>query len=190
MRGFPAVAAAADVAIRPRAAGFASHAGDIGDEAMTVIHGAVYAGGEVRAGGRGGWHGERIVFDEEELRAEDELLDESVFRVDLNDDGDVFDLLKIADVTGRQVIRVRKGRYTVDLDNDGVLRKAVIGEDYCGFFAQNGYAAPVLYYQEGTILADTIRLGEESAVLYDPLIAGSAPLVGFGGRADVSSLAK
>lgn len=190
MRGFPALAAASDLSILPRAAGFASHAGDIGDEAMTVIQGVVFAGGEIRAGGRGGWRGEPIVFDEQELRSEDDILDESVFRVDLNDDGDTFDLLKIADVTGRQVIRVKRGRYTIDLDNDGVLGKAVIGEDYGGFFAQNGYAAPVLYYQEGTILADTIFLGDQSAVLFDPLIAGSAPLVGFGGRADVSSLAQ
>jgi hypothetical protein len=190
MRGFPALAAASNVTILPRAAGFASHSGDIGDEAMTVIQGVVFAGGEVRAGGRGGWHGDRIVFDEEELRSEDEILDESVFRIDLNDDGDTFDLLKIADVTGRQVIRVKRGRYTIDLDNDGVLGKAVIGGDYGDFFAQNGYAAPVLYYQEGTIIGDTIRLGDQSAVLFDPLVAGAAPLVGFGGRSDVSSLAQ
>ena len=190
MRGFPALAAASDIEVLPRAAGFASYAGDIGDEAITVIQGVVFAGGEIRAGGRGGWRGEPIVFDEEELRAEDEILDESVFRIDLNDDGDTFDLLKIADVTGRQVIRVRRGRYTVDLDNNGVLGKALIGEDYGAFFAQNGYATPVLYYQEGTILADTIRLEEESAVFFDPLVAGSAPLVGFGGSAEVSSIAQ
>ena len=181
MRGFPAIAAAGDIAVLPRAAGFASYAGDSGDEAVTVLQGVVFAGGEVRVGGRGGWHGDAIVFDEEELRAEDETLDESVLRIDLNDDGDVFDLLKIADITARQVIRVKKGRYTIDVNNDGVLGKAVIGEDYGEFFAQNGYAPPVLFYHEGTILAETIRIDGQSAVLFDPLVAGSAPIVGFGG---------
>jgi len=79
------------------------------------------------------------------------------------------------------VIRVKKGRYTIDVNNDGVLGKAVIGEDYGEFFAQNGYAPPVLFYHEGTILAETIRIDGQSAVLFDPLVAGSAPIVGFGG---------
>lgn len=180
MGNFPAVIAASGITLTPRTAGFASFAGDVGDEAATVIRGVLFAGGEIRLGGRGGWKGDPIVFDENESRSDDDILDEAVLRIDLNDDGDVLDLVKISDISGRPVIPVARGRYTVDINNDGVLRAAVIGEDYGEFFSRNGYTRPILVYHEGTLLAETIRIGGQCAVLCDPPPAGSAPLIGFG----------
>lgn len=180
MRSFPGLVAATRITIAPRGAGFASFAGDVGDEAVTILQGALYAGVEIHLGGRGGYGGDPIVFDEGEARSEDDVLDESILRIDLNDDGDVFDLVKVSDVTGRPAIRVSRGRYTIDINNDGVLGKAVIGSDYAGFFSDNGHALPVLLYHEGTILGGAAAIGGECAILYDPLIPGSAPIVGFG----------
>ncbi len=179
MRAFPALLAASEISIAPRAAGFASYAGDIGDEAATVLEGTLVAGGAIRLGGRGGWKGEAIVFDEEEARSEDDILDESILRIDLNDDGDVFDLVKVSDVTGRPVIPVKRGHYTIDINNDGVLRKAFIGEDYGEFFAQNGYTPPALVYIEGSLTAESISIGGQSAVLFDPALAAAGPPFGF-----------
>ncbi len=180
MRAFPAFVAASQISIAPRGAGFASYAGDIGDEASTVLEGILFAGSEIRIGGRGGWKGEAIVFDEEEARAEDDILDESILRIDLNDDGDVFDLVKISDVSGRPVVPVSRGHYSIDINNDGVLRKTVIGEDYGEFFSQNGYTPPVLVYHEGSMFAETISIGGQCAVLFDPNVPASKPLFGFG----------
>jgi len=180
MRTFPALIAASQITITPRTAGFAAHAGDIGDEAATILQGILFAGSEIRIGGRGGWKGEAIVFDEEETRSEEDILDEAILRIDLNDDGDVFDLVKISDVSGRPVIPVRRGHYTIDINNDGVLGKAVIGEDYGEFFSQNGYTPPILLYHEGSLFAETIRIGGQCAVLFDPEVPASAPPFGFG----------
>ncbi len=180
MRGFPGLVAAGRITIAPRGAGFASFAGDVGDEAVTILQGALFAGLEARLGGRGGYKGDPIVFDEGEARTDDDVLDESILRIDLNDDGDMFDLAKVSDVTGRPVIRVSRGRYTIDINNDGVLGKTVIGSDYAAFFSENGHSLPVLLYHEGTILGGAAVIGGESAILYDPLIPGSAPIVGFG----------
>jgi hypothetical protein len=180
MRTFPALIAASQITITPRTAGFAAHAGDIGDEAATILQGFLFAGSEIRIGGRGGWKGEAIVFDEEETRSEEDILDEAILRIDLNDDGDVFDLVKISDVSGRPVIPVRRGHYTIDINNDGVLGKAVIGEDYGEFFSQNGYTPPILLYHEGSLFAETIQIGGQCAVLFDPEVPASAPPFGFG----------
>ena len=180
MRAFPAFVAASQISIAPRGAGFASHAGDIGDEASTVLEGILFAGSEIRIGGRGGWKGEAIVFDEEEARSDDDILDESILRIDLNDDGDVFDLVRISDVLGRPVVPVSRGHYTIDINNDGVLRKTVIGEDYGEFFSQNGYTPPVLVYHEGSMFAEAISIGGQCAVLFDPDVPTSKPLFGFG----------
>jgi hypothetical protein len=172
LRDFPGLVAAARVAIAPRGVGFARHRGDIGDEAMTVLHGTVYAGVEIRLGGRGGWKGDPLVFDEKDVRNEDDILDETVFRIDMNEDGDTFDRLRIADVTGCPVVRVGKGRYHVDIDGDGVLEKVVVGEDYGEFFIGNGYALPVLVHHEGTLVGESVHIGAQCAVLFDRAVAG------------------
>jgi hypothetical protein len=188
MRGFPGLVAATGITIAPRGAGFASFAGDVGDEAITVLQGAVYAGDEIRLGGRGGWRGDPVVFDEEEARSEDDVLDESILRIDLDDDEDMFDLVKIADVSSRPVIRVARGRYTIDINNDGVLGKVVLGSDYGGFFAENAHSLPILVYHEGTLLGGKVTVGGQCAILYDPLIPGSAPVVGFGAGGSAAPL--
>lgn len=173
LRNFPVVVAASRVTVAPRADGFARHRGDIGDEAVTILQGTVFAGGAMRLGGLGGWKGDPLVFNEKDVRGEDDILDETVFRIDLNDDGDTFDRLRIADITGRPVIRVGKGRYHVDINGDGVLDKVAIGEDYGRFFAENGYALPVLVYHEGTLIGESIRIGAQCAVLFDRAVAGA-----------------
>lgn len=165
---FPAIVAASSVRIAPRAAGFARHRGDVGDEAVAILEGGVHAGQEIRLGGRGGWRGEPIVFREDENRSEDEILDESILRIDLNEDGDVFDRLRLADVSGCPVIRVGKGRYHVDINNDGVLGTVVVGEDYGEFFAGNGWAPPTLLYNQGTLVAESIHIGAQSVVADAP----------------------
>jgi hypothetical protein len=179
LSNFPGIVAASRIVIAPRAAGFARCQGDIGDEAMTILRGVLFAGDEIRLGGRGGWSGDPIQFDEKESRGDEDILDEAVLRIDLNDDGDVFDRLRLSDVSARPVIRVGKGRYTVDINNDGVLNKVIIGEDYGAFFAGNGYALPVLVYHEGTLIGDRISVGGQCAVLFDPLSAAPVAPAGF-----------
>ncbi len=179
MRSFPGIVAASRIVIAPRTVGFARCPGDAGDEAMSILHGVLFAGEEIRLGGRGGWKGERIEFDEEEDRGDEDILDEAVFRIDLNDDGDVFDRLKLSDISGRPVIRVAKGRYNIDINNDGVLNSVVIGEDYGEFFAQNGYALPVLVHHEGILIGDKIHIGGQCAVLFGAFAGGPAAPAGF-----------
>jgi hypothetical protein len=176
---FPAIIAASEIVVGPRSVGFARHPGDVGDEAVTILHGVLYAGGELSLGGRGGWKGEPIVFREEDAREEDDILDESVLRIDLNDDGDVFDRLRLADVSDRPVIPVSKGCYHVDINNDGVLNTVVIGEDYGEFFAKSGYAPPILIHHSGSLVADAIHLGAQCAVHFEAVSSGSVAPVGF-----------
>jgi hypothetical protein len=185
MTGFPAVVAASRIDITPRQTGFSCHAGDVGDEAVTYFRGALYARETVRIDGRGGWRGEPVVFDEQQSRGDDDVFDETILRIDLNDDGDVFDLVKTPDISGRPVIRVRRGLYNVDINNDGVFTRVVLGEDYRAFFLENGFALPVLVYHEGSIFGESIHIGGQHVSTFDPATPESGSPFGFSfGRED------
>ena len=179
MHGFPAVLAASRINITSRMTGFACCAGDVGDEAVTLLRGVLFAEGLVRIDGRGGWRGDPVIFDEEQSRGDDDVFDEAILRIDLNDDGDVLDRVKTPDISGRPVIRVRRGLYNVDINNDGVFTRVVLGGDYRAFFLENGFALPVLVYHEGTILGGSIHVGGQYVSLFDPALRSSAPPFGF-----------
>jgi hypothetical protein len=179
MRDFPAILAATEIVIEPRGAGFAYLPGDIGDEALTVLQGVLYAEERVRLHGRGGWNGEPLVFDENAARDAEELLDESVLNVDLNGDGDVFDIVELSGVSEVPVVPLARDRYAVDIDNDGVLGNVPLGGDYVGFFNDNGYVCPILIYHEGLVLSRSIHSCDETLVVFDPLIAATGVPFGF-----------
>lgn len=179
MTNFPAIIAAASIDIQPRGAGFACYAGDVGDEAVTLIRGLVYAETDVRINGRGGHRGDPFIFDEELSRTETDVFDETLLRIDLNDDGDMFDLVKTIDITNRPVIRVSKGRFNIDINNDGVFGSVVLGEDYGGFFNERGYSLPVLCYHEGSIFSQGVRLTGQCIAQYDPSILDRSVPFGF-----------
>ncbi len=179
MTGFPAVIAASAIDIQPRGTGFAHHAGDIGDEAVTVIRGLLYAENSVRIDGRGGHRGDPFLFDEEQSRAETDVFDETLLRIDLNDDGDMFDFIKTIDITNRPVIRVSKGRFNIDINNDGVFGMVVLGEDYGEFFNQRGYALPALYYHEGSTFGQVVHIAGQCVATYDPSILDAGVPFGF-----------
>lgn len=179
MRDFPAIIAADAIIIEPRGEGFAYHPGDIGDERITVLQGVVYAENEVRLHGRGGWSGEKMIFDEMEARDEDEALDEPVLNVDLNGDHDVFDRVEISAISMVPVVPVANGKYSVDINNDGVLGEVTIGMDYIGFFNDNGYPYPTLIYLQGLVLGRYIHSCEETLVQHDPGIPAAGIPFGF-----------
>lgn len=187
---FPAIVAAADIAIGPRTVGFAHHPGDPGDEALTVLHGVLFAGKEIRLGGPGGWRGEPVIFREEDAREEDDILDETILGVDFNEDGDAFDRMRLADVSGCPVIPVSKGRYHVDINNDGVLNTVTVGEDYGDFFLRGGYAAPILIHHSGSLVSDAIRIGAQCAIFFDVRSVASSSPAGFVAAHPQSSSAK
>jgi hypothetical protein len=179
LREFPGLLAASRIEIKPRAVGFADHRGDIGEESMTIIQGVVFAGDLVRLDGRGGWSGEPVVFDEELARADDDSFDESTLDIDLNDDGDRFDLVETIDITACPVVPLSNGRSNVDINNDGVLGQVVLGSSYAGFFLENGYALPVLIYHEGLIMAQAIDMTGACVISFDPRITESKTPAGF-----------
>ncbi|MFQ5510894.1 MAG: hypothetical protein ACE5EO_03495 [Candidatus Krumholzibacteriia bacterium] len=179
MHDFPAILAPEAVDIAPRGAGFAYHPGDIGDEALTVLHGVVFSGETLRIHGRGGWSGETLVFDEELNRGGDEALDESVLNIDLDGDGDIFDRVELSAVTTVPVVPVSNRRYNVDINSDGVLDKVMIGVDYRGFFDRHGYRYPLLVYHRGILLAQQIHTCEAVRVEFDPDIAAAGIPFGF-----------
>jgi hypothetical protein len=179
LRQFPSIVAATQVVIEPRGVGFASHPGDIGDEKLTVLQGVVYGETEVRLHGRGGWSGDTLTFAERTPRDEDDSLDEPVFNVDLNGDGDAFDTVAIADITAVPLVPVSDRSYAVDLNNDGLLGEVTLGMDYVRFFTDAGYVCPILIYHEGIVLGQSIHSCEETLVVPDPRIAEAAPPFGF-----------
>lgn len=179
MRDFPAILAASKIVIEPRGLGFASHPGDIGDERMTVLQGVLYAEDEVRLHGVGGWEGEPLVFDEDQGRIDDEELDEPVLNLDLNGDGDIFDRVTIADVSTVPVIPVADREYAVDINNDGMLGTIQLGTDYVQFFSDSSFVCPVLIYQEGVVLSQSIHSCDQALVVLDPLIAKAGIPFGF-----------
>lgn len=183
MRDYPAIIAADRIVIEPRGTGFAYQPGDIGDERLTILQGVVYAEDEVRLHGHGGWSGEELVFDEMQARAGDDALDEPVLNVDLNGDNDEFDRVELSGITTIPVIPVGNGRYSVDLNQDGVLGKVTVGVDYLGFFRDHGYGYPTLIYIEGLVLGTSIHSCEETLVVHDRKIATGVPFgfdVSFG----------
>jgi hypothetical protein len=179
MRDFPAILAATKIVIEPRAVGFAHHPGDIGDERLTVMQGVLFAEDEVRLHGRGGWRGETLVFEEDLQRGDDESLDEPVLNIDLNGDGDMFDRVELSGITTVPVVPVSRGKYSVDINNDGMLGKITLGTDYIRFFNDNGYVCPVLIYLEGLVLGQYIHSCDQTFVVFDPLIAAGGLPFGF-----------
>lgn len=179
MRHFPGIIAATAIVIEPRRAGFAYLPGDIGDEALTVLQGVLYAEERVWIHGRGGWNGEPLVFDENAPLGTDDSLDESALNVDLNGDGDVFDNVELSAVSEVPVVPLSRDAYAVDVNNDGVLGKVTIGTDYVRFFNDNGYVCPILIYHEGLVLGRDIHSCDETLVVFDPLIAESGAPYGF-----------
>jgi hypothetical protein len=179
MRNFPAILAANEIVIEPKGFGFASHPGDPGDERLTVLQGVVYAEKAVRLHARGGWHGEALVFDEDEQRGDGEALDEPVLNIDLNGDGDAFDRVELSSVTTVPVIPMSDGKYSVDINNDGMLSDVTLGTDYVGFFNDNGYICPILIYQEGLVLGQYVHSCDQTLVVFDPLIAAAGIPFGF-----------
>jgi hypothetical protein len=144
----------------------------------------LFAEESVRIDGQGGWRGDPVVFDEQLSRSDDDVFDEAILRVDLNDDGDLFDRVKTPDVTGCPVIPVGRGLYNLDIDNDGVFTRAILGGDYLAFFLQNGFMPPALVYVEGTILGGAIHIAGQCVTTYDPDLESSSPPIGFGIDAD------
>jgi|GEM_PF-3592192 len=179
MRDFPGILVPAKIVIEPRGSGFAYYPGDMGDERLTILQGALYAEEQVRLHGRGGWSGETMIFDEEMHRNEDDALDEPVLNVDLNDDGDIFDRVELSNISTVPVVEVSNGKYCVDINNDGMLGEVTLGMDYVEFFNKNGYMCPVLIYQEGLVLGQHIHSCEQTLVIFDPLIAASGIPFGF-----------
>ena len=179
MHDFPAILAPALVEIGPRKAGFAYHAGDIGDEALTILQGVLFCEERILIHGRGGWRGESLEFDEETSRSDEDALDESVLNIDLNGDGDIFDRVELSAVTTVPVIPVSNRRYNVDINSDGVLNKVTIGVDYRGFFERHGYRYPVLVYHQGLLLGQRIHSCEAVFVDFDPEIAAAGIPFGF-----------
>jgi cytoskeletal protein CcmA (bactofilin family) len=179
MRDMPAVLAAERVEIGSRGTGFAYHPGDIGDESMTVVQGVVYADQEVTLHGEGGWAGETIVFDEEQGRSEGDMIDESVFGIDLNGDGDISDTVELSAIATVPVIRVSRGEYNVDINKDGVFSKVTIGIDYLRFFDDNGHRYPTLVYHEGILLGQSLHSCAQVLVIHDAGIARSGVPFGF-----------
>jgi hypothetical protein len=179
MRDFPGIIAAQTVDIAPRKAGFAYEPGDIGDERMTILQGVVFADDSVRLDGAGGWRGSTIEFDETVGLAEDDALDEPVLNLDLNGDGDVFDRVEVSQITMVPVLPVGDRKYSVDINNDGVLGNVTIGADYLGFFEDHGYSPPALVYAEGVVLSQTIRASGPVIVVHDPRIAAAGIPFGF-----------
>jgi hypothetical protein len=179
MVGFPAIIAAKSIDIGPRGVGFARYAGDVGDEALTVILGILYAEDAVTIDGRGGHRGEPFTFDEDQGLSENDVFDEVFLRIDLNDDGDRFDLVKTGDIVSRPVIRVSRDRFNIDINNDGVFSFVVLGESYPEFFAERGYALPALVYHEGSVFGRAIRIRGQCAVFFDSAINASGIPFGF-----------
>ncbi len=177
LRDFPAIVAATKVVIEPRGSGFAYYPGDIGDEKLTVLQGVLYGETEVRLHGRGGWSGDTLVFAEGVPRAEDDIIEEPVFNVDLDGDGDAFDSVEVSSISGVPVIPVSRKGYCVDLNNDGLLGDVQVGMDYVRFFNDAGHVCPVLIYQEGIVLGQSIHSCEQTFVLLDPQMA--TPPFGF-----------
>jgi hypothetical protein len=179
MRDFPAILAATEIVIESRGVGFAYLPGDIGDETLTVLQGVLYADDQVRMHGRGGWSGEPLVFDENASLGGDDWLDESVLNIDLNGDLDVFDRVEISVVSEVPVVPLSRGRYAVDINNDGVLGEVTLGTDYVQFFNDNGYVCPILIYHEGLVLGRNVHSCDETLVVFDPFIAEAGAPFGF-----------
>ncbi|UCG50479.1 MAG: hypothetical protein JSW58_09700 [Candidatus Latescibacterota bacterium] len=179
MREFPALIAASQIVIEPRHAGFAYYQGDIGDEKMTILQGVVFAEDVVRLHGIGGWRGEPVVFDESVARADDDVFDEAILNIDLNDDGDRFDRVETSAISSRPVIPISRDRSNIDIDNDGVLGRVILGRDYREFFFENGYALPILIYHAGCSLGQTIQIGGQCLVTSDPLTGVAGTPFGF-----------
>lgn len=179
MREFASILSADVVEITPRRTGFASTPGDIGDERLTILQGIVYAENRVEIHGSGGWNGGTIMFDETLTRAADDVFDERVLQVDLNDDGDLLDDVAMKDVSGVPVIPVGKNLYNVDINNDGVLRQVVLGNNYLDYFVKHDYQSPVLTFHRGMILSQSIHTCEQVLVVHDPGIAEKGVPFGF-----------
>ena len=172
---FPALVVADEIDIAPRGRGFAYHPGDIGDEKVTMLEGVVYAENRISLHGRGGWEGEPVVFEEELPRAEDESLDESVFNVDLNGDGDMNDRVTVGSIQTVPAVPVSRDEVAVDINNDGVLANVPIGGDYVAYFNENAYVCPVLIYHSGVVLSQEIHACEQTFVIADPAAARALP---------------
>jgi hypothetical protein len=129
--------------------------------------------------GRGGWSGEPLVFDENASLGGDDWLDESVLNIDLNGDLDVFDRVEISVVSEVPVVPLSRGRYAVDINNDGVLGEVTLGTDYVQFFNDNGYVCPILIYHEGLVLGRNVHSCDETLVVFDPFIAEAGAPFGF-----------
>ena len=179
MREFPAIIAAKRITIEPKHLGFGEYPGDIGGEALTILQGVVYAEDEVRLHGQGGWTGGTIVFDENVNRRPDDEFNEAVLAMDLNDDGDVVDRVKVSDITTVPVIAVGRDKLNVDLNNNGIFDHVLIGADYNTFFIDNGYKLPTLVHHQGLVLAQAIHLCEQVNVLFDRMIVESGVPFGF-----------
>jgi hypothetical protein len=179
MRGFPAIMAPAAVLIESRGAGFAIHRGDIGGESLTILQGLIFTDGDLRMHGKGGWDGGPIVFDEGMERRADDLLHEPILNLDLNSDGDLTDQVEISSISSREVIPVARNRFHVDVNNDGILDKVVLGDNYIEFFRRNGYVCPVLIYHEGILMGRRIHSCEQYRIVLDPLISASGVPFGF-----------
>ncbi|MEJ2721675.1 MAG: hypothetical protein P8181_11150 [bacterium] len=179
LREFPGILAASTIEIGPRGVGFAAYRADIGDETMTILQGALFAGDRVRLDARGGWPGEPIVFDEEVTRADEDAFQESVLDIDLNGDGDRLDTVETIDITTRPVVPLSNGESSVDINNDGVLGKVVIGSSYRGFFLENGNRVPVLIFHQGLVLSRVIELTGSSVITFDPGVSEAGTPFGF-----------
>jgi hypothetical protein len=154
MREFPAILAPQRIDIEPRKTGFSRDRGDIGHERMTVLQGVIYSEEEIRLHGLGGWDG-------------------------LNGDGDRDDVVEISSISSFPIIPVGRGRFNVDINNDGVLGSVAVGDNYQGFFNNNGYALPTLIYHEGVLLSRTIRSCEQVLVVHDRRIVSAGVPFGF-----------
>ncbi|UCH84859.1 MAG: hypothetical protein JSW50_03990, partial [Candidatus Latescibacterota bacterium] len=179
LREFPGLLAASRIEIGPRAVGFARYRADIGEERLTIVQGILFAGDAVDIDGRGGWTGEPVVFDEETSWAEDDSFDESIFDIDLNDDGDRFDIVQTIDITTCPIIPISPGHVNIDINNDGILGRIVIGTSYAEFFDANGYALPVLFYHEGLIMSERIGVTGACVITFDPRIGDTGMPFGF-----------
>jgi len=179
LREFASILAADGIEITPRRTGFASTPGDIGDERLTILHGIVFAERRVEIHGKGGWNGGAIMFDEKVKHGVDDRFDERVLQVDLNDDGDLLDEVPMESISGVPVIPVSKNLYNLDINNDGVLRNVLLGNNYLDYFVDKEYLSPVLTFHTGLILSQEIHTCEQVLVLHDPAIAEGGVPFGF-----------